>query len=383
MLAVEIILWVSIGLVLLTFLVHPFFLWLLSRFINRPIKRDADHRPSFTIFIACYNEAAVIADKLENALTLDYPAGLLEILVADDGSADDTVEIARRFESRGVTVVAFEKNRGKTTVMNELSPKSKGEIIIYSDANTFLAKDALKRFAELFADPKIGCVGGLQAQKPPDSGATGTSLGNSITRGFEDRQKYWEGRIFSSTCVHGGHMAIRKSLYHPAAPEVSPDALLSFTTVADGYRTVYDPTVLAWEEALSKPTDDFRRRARLGLLDMALLAVFPKTVSFWKHPFVSINFFIRRTLRMTTFLWLLIALVASGILSFGGGFYLWMFLAQAAGYLGAIVGWLGRGFLPRLLLMPFHVINNFVALGYGFFFYLGGKRAITWKPRGI
>ncbi|HDR06653.1 MAG TPA: glycosyltransferase, partial [Candidatus Coatesbacteria bacterium] len=249
MLAAIIIFWVSFGLLAHIYITYPLLLAVLARIINRRPKGDPDHRPSFTLFIPCHNEADNIRAKLDNTMTLDYPPELLEVLVADDGSTDDTTGVARRYlEEKGLLepgpgrprfrLESFALNRGKTQVMNELSPTCWGEVIVYSDANVRLEPDSLKLFAELFADPEVGCVGGDLVQRPPEGEETGIAFGNSILRRFEDRVKVWEGRIGTCLFVQGGHMALRRELYRPSPPEVSPDMLLTVAAWAQGRRTI-------------------------------------------------------------------------------------------------------------------------------------------------
>ncbi len=392
-----VIFWLSLFVLAEIYLLHPLLLFLLSRFIHRPVKRDPAHRPSFTLFIPCYNEAANIAAKLENALALDYPADKLEILVADDGSADDTVALARRYEDRGVRVVAFEENRGKTTVMNELSPACRGEIIVYSDGNVMLEPDALLRFAELFADPSVGCVGGYLEQRPPSTdGATATAYGNSFIRRYEDRQKIWESRMWSCIYVQGGHMALRRELYHPSAPEVSPDTLLTVSTVAFGKRTIYDPRVRAWEETQTASGDEFRRRVRLSLLEMGFFPYLHQVLPLRGHLLYHLNFFLRKTLRQTTPLWLLTLLLSGVVCAFSGAVgavtahvgvfasaypYLWLSLAQGAFYLAAAVGALLHDRLRGLPALPYYTTATFAAMAVAWWRFCKGRRAVTWKPR--
>ncbi len=79
---------------------YPLMMWLLSRVRERRIDKGPS-RPSMTLVIPVYNERDVLADKLENALSLDY-GGTVEIIVISDGATDGSVEIARRYTTRGV-----------------------------------------------------------------------------------------------------------------------------------------------------------------------------------------------------------------------------------------------------------------------------------------
>src|SRR5262245_37702208 len=91
--------------------------------------------PRVSVIIPAHNEAVILRAKLENALAIDYPRELLEILVASDGSVDATVEIAREFEDRGVRVLELEPRRGKASVLNDAVAASQGDVLCLCDAN--------------------------------------------------------------------------------------------------------------------------------------------------------------------------------------------------------------------------------------------------------
>ena len=116
--------------------------------------------PFVTIIIPAYNEAKHIEKKIENTLALKYPKDKLEILVASDGSTDNTPALAEKYSCQGIQLVDFETNRGKTTVQNDLAKKAKGEILIFTDAASFLHAHAIEKIVQNFTDNRVGCVAG-------------------------------------------------------------------------------------------------------------------------------------------------------------------------------------------------------------------------------
>ncbi len=392
MIAAIIIFWAAFGVLVHLYITYPLILYLLARLINRRVEGDPDYRPTYTVFIPCYNEAGNIREKIGNILAVDYPADKLEVLIADDGSSDDTIGIARRYlGEKGLledkpgyprfSLEAFEENRGKTCVMNDLSPTCRGEIIIYSDANVRFERDALKRFGELFADPEVGCVGGNLVQRPPRGEQTGTTFGNRFLRRYEDRIKIWEGMIGTCLFVQGGHMAIRRELYHPSPPEVSPDTLLMVAAWARGKRTIMNPRVKAWEYTQSRVGGEFRREARLSVLRMSVFKHVPRVLPWKGHLIYHLHFFFRKILREMTPFFMLAMLGAGIAAAFAGGFYLWLAVGQAFFYFLVLVGWIGHNRLPGMLCAPFFLVNVFAAQLVGVVRYFTGRRAVTWKPR--
>src|SRR5207302_6407832 len=127
---------------------------------HRGVKK-APVEPFVSLLIPAYNEGDVIENKIHNSLALDYPADRLEIVVASDGSRDNTVDVARRFEDGSrVRVLAYPVNRGKIPLLNASVPEMRGEIVVFSDAPAMLYRDSVRNLVANFADPRVGAVSG-------------------------------------------------------------------------------------------------------------------------------------------------------------------------------------------------------------------------------
>ncbi|MBI2317543.1 MAG: glycosyltransferase [Betaproteobacteria bacterium] len=155
----ELAFWIALGVLGYGLIGYALLVALLARWRPRPVAR-ADIEPTVTLIIPAYNEAGVIAAKIENSLALDYPREKLEILVASDGSTDGTEVEAARYGDRGVQVIAFPVRRGKLHVLNDVAPKAASEIVVFSDASGMLGPPALRRLVRSFADPDVRCVSG-------------------------------------------------------------------------------------------------------------------------------------------------------------------------------------------------------------------------------
>ncbi|MCI0658600.1 MAG: glycosyltransferase, partial [Acidobacteria bacterium] len=116
--------------------------------------------PSVSLIIPAYNEEAVIARKIRNSLELDYPPDRLEIVVVSDGSSDATERVAREAAGERIRLVFREDHQGKTACLNAVLPGLTGQIVIFTDANAFLLRDALTSLVTHFGDPQVGCVMG-------------------------------------------------------------------------------------------------------------------------------------------------------------------------------------------------------------------------------
>lgn len=147
-------------LVLYPYVVYPVLLKALCLFRSRAIPAG-DGMPGMTMIISAFNEEDVIAEKVENTLALDYPKENLEIIVVSDHSNDRTDEIVKRYEDQGVLLLALPVRQGKTAGLNEAVRKARGEILVFSDADSLYKPDALRIIAgSLAGDGSVGLVTG-------------------------------------------------------------------------------------------------------------------------------------------------------------------------------------------------------------------------------
>jgi biofilm PGA synthesis N-glycosyltransferase PgaC len=255
--------WISAAFVLYVYFGYPVLLWLL-RFLTHPSPKREPIEPSLTLLIAAHNESDVIAAKVRNALALEYPATKLQIVVASDGSKDNTAEIVRSIceaEGRGrVQLLDFVENRGKVATLNDAVSKLTSEIVAFSDASSMLAPDSVRRLTEHFADPKVGAVSGVYRLLKQDQAKLGGQ--EDFYWKYETFLKLQEARLGAFTGAHGSLYAIRRELYpFPAANTINDDFVIPMRIQQNGYRVDYEPAAVAYEEA--HEMEGFFRRVRI------------------------------------------------------------------------------------------------------------------------
>jgi cellulose synthase/poly-beta-1,6-N-acetylglucosamine synthase-like glycosyltransferase len=145
---------ILIGLVLYHLLGYPFLLLLLPKRRRYKFKKIGN---KISLIIAAYNEEEFIEKKIRNSLELDYDN--LEIIVVSDGSTDRTNEICKKYEGK-IKFIEMPERHGKLGALNAAVPHSGGELLLFSDANTFYKSNAVKELAKHFSNPKVGCVTG-------------------------------------------------------------------------------------------------------------------------------------------------------------------------------------------------------------------------------
>src|SRR5690606_661589 len=110
--------------------------------------------PSCTLIVAAYNEEAFISEKISNTLALNYPPNKLRVLFVTDGSTDNTPAIVATHPQ--IQLLHSSERKGKISAVHRAVEMVDTEIVVFTDANTFLNKDALVNICRHYADDKTG-----------------------------------------------------------------------------------------------------------------------------------------------------------------------------------------------------------------------------------
>jgi poly-beta-1,6-N-acetyl-D-glucosamine synthase len=336
-----------------------------------------DSVPTLTLIVAAYNEEKVILEKIRNSLTLDYPRDRLEIVIATDGCTDDTNDIIRTFASAGVTLRATFPRRGKTRVLNDAIPHASGEIVVLSDANAMYSAGALRTLVRHFIDPAVGGVTG-DVKIVNDSVAFGSSEG--LYYRYERFLMEQESNLGALIGVDGAMYAIRKELFSPPSDNiVLDDLVISMNVARQGYRLVYDPEALAFEQATPEMSQEFKRKVRIvagGFQALVQREGLPQVHQgrLW-FAYVS-----HKLLRWLTPFALLVCLISAVALTSRRPLYGWFVAAQVAFYLAAAVGAHNRRFLASTLVNAAHYFCMVQAAAFlGFWKGILRRQSVMWK----
>ena len=261
MVVVEVVFWVAVGLLLYTHLGYPLVLAGLARLTRRaPTPRETE-LPSVSLIVAAHDEEDVIEAKVRDALALDYPRELLEVIVASDGSADRTAELAR---DAGADRVLELSRVGKIQAQNAAVERAGGEVLAFSDANARWLPAALGELVAPFADPRVGYVCG-QARFLDQGG----SNQEGVYWRYELALRELESRVAGVTAGNGAIYAVRRGAYLPLGPASSHDLSFPFMLSKRGWRAVYAPRAIAEEKMVATIEGEFARKRRMmrGIYD--------------------------------------------------------------------------------------------------------------------
>jgi glycosyltransferase involved in cell wall biosynthesis len=333
--AVRLAFWGSVGWIAYTYAGFPILVALRGVARPRPLA-DGEALPSVTVVVAAYNEAAIIVEKLENTLTLDYPPELIEVIVASDGSNDDTNELVSRF-GRGVRLLALPR-LGKNEALTRAGNAATGEILVFTDADTKLTEQTLRRVTAPFADPEVGGVAGERRHgQGSTQGLHAAARGKRLLRTLMSRAG-------SVTSAEGQIYAVRREVFEPVPQNVPDDFWISTRVVARHRRLVYEPEAASYPFAgATRVQRPFERRVRM---------IGPLFRAFWlgrdlldpaEHGFYSVQLLSHKLLRKLTFLPVLGLALTTPATRSSGRAYRAAALVQGALHGAALAGFLLRG----------------------------------------
>ncbi len=375
------IFWLCLGLICYVYIGYPILITALASVRQRRIDAAPIH-PTISLIVCAYNEEDIIGRKIENSLSLNYPAHLLEVIVVNDGSTDRTSSIISKYTDKpDITIVHSPVREGKAAAMNRAAALAKGEILIFSDARAIYRADSLKLLVRNFNDPEVGCVNGnrrLHKNRSPIFGSEKSYWG------YEAYIKTKETQCGSTVSVSGAMLAIRASIFEPIPTNmILDDACLAMQTLRKGFRVIYDPAALCFQSSAMSTRDEVLRRQRItaGRFQMLLdaRALWP-----WNDKLAIFELVSHKVMR------LFLPFFSAGVfLSSAGLMFLpdtpeiviALFWAQIAFGFLAVIGWISEkfGWKVGLLGIWYYIASGNFASFRGLVRYSKGRQTVLWE----
>lgn len=366
--------WMSMGLVIYTYLGYPLVLAVLAKLRPRAIRKK-DVFPFVSIVIAARNEADKIRHKIDQTLDLAYPAGRLEILVGSDASDDGTDEIVQEYVGRSVHLVRAPQRSGKEYVQALALAVAKGDVIVFTDAATILESDALTHLARNFADPTIGAV----STEDVILDEAGNPTAEGLYVKYEMGVRRLESRFHSLVGLSGSCFAIRKELCTTWPANLASDFMAALHAARGGYRSVADPLARGRFVAVNSQAE-LRRKIRTFLRGITVLMANLDLLNPFRYGRFSFQLSSHKLLRCLAPFLLLTALVAGAVLRADPpiGILFWL---QAGFYLVAALG----GMAPPLQRYRVVRVAHYFAMAQcamlaAWTKYALGQQQLTWEP---
>lgn len=375
-LIIQVIFWVSLFLIFWTYFGYLIALKAISLFYSNEVKKQT-YFPDVSLIITAYNEERKIRQKIENSLALDYPKDKLEIIIVSDGSTDKTVDIVRSYQDKGIKLLTLPVRHGKHYGQGKGIEMTKNDVVVLSDATTFLRDDAVKKIVRSFADPKIGCVSGLDEIQNADSNIHGE--GAYVK--YEMKLRALESAVNSLVGVSGSFYSVRKHLCQSWIDNMSSDFYMPIICYTNGYRTVLEKEAVGFYEVLDEPQKEFIRKVRTVIHGMEVLSRFKRILNPFKYGLYSCQMISHKLSRWLVPLYLIFLLWTNILLVNQNNFFLITLILQVVFYMFAFFALLIKSIKDILIFrIPlFFVMVNFSIL-VAWYNYLIGKEFVLWEP---
>ena len=372
----------SLALCVYTWLGYPAILKVLS-LTRRRHRRPAGVKdwPRISIALPVHNEAAVIADTLEQILAIDYPADRRQIVVVSDASTDATDEIVSRYAARGVELLRLPQRRGKTGAENAARPLLTGEIVINTDASVRVDTDAVKHLVAAFADPSVGVASGRDVSV--SNVDERTNVGEQAYVGYDmwvrDLETDVSGIVGASGCLY----AIRRELHLQALPDgLSRDFGSALVARERGLRAVSVPAAICYVPRSTSLRREYTRKVRTMARGLRTLWHKRALLSPLRHGSFAWMLWSHKLCRWLV-PWALVA-ITLGLAALAPRFWWAAALLGSGAAVLLIAGlawlWPEERPLPRLMALPAYAVTGNIAALQAWVRALGGQGTALWEP---
>jgi cellulose synthase/poly-beta-1,6-N-acetylglucosamine synthase-like glycosyltransferase len=296
--------------------------------------------PTLTLIIAAHNEERVIDEKIKNTLGLKYPADKITYIFITDGSTDTTAEKIRAYPQ--IKLMDQPGRKGKIVAIHRAMKEVNSEVVVFTDANTFLNEMALHKIVAHYADSKVGAVSGEKRVRITET--ADATAGEGFYWKYESKLKKWDSELHSVVGAAGELFSVRTALYEDVEEDtLLDDFMISMRIAQKGYRIVYEPDAYAIEDTSANTKEELKRKIRIATGGWQSIARLKSLLNPFQYPMLSFQYLSHRVLRWTvTPLLMIIALILNCIIvsQYDNNIYRLLLVMQIGFYLAAIFGWL-------------------------------------------
>ncbi len=380
----KIIFWIALGIIFYTYIGYGIvlYIWLKLKKIFSSTKNEQteDYEPEVTLLVTAFNEKDMVHQKVQNSNELDYPTEKLHQIWVTDGSDDGTPEMLRDYNS--IKVLHQPERKGKIAAMNRAIEYVKTPIVIFTDANTLVSKQAIKKIVAQFINPTTGCVSGEKrvAMEKKDAAA---GSGEGFYWKYESTLKKWDSELNTAVGAAGELFAIRTELFHEVEPDtILDDFIISLRLAMKGYKIKYDPEAYAVETASANVKEELKRKIRIAAGGIQSIIRLHPLLNIFRYKLLSFQYISHRVLRWTiTPLMLPVLLITNILLINSTEFFSAVLIAQLTFYSLVFIGWLLENLKVKVksIYIPYYFFIMNYAVYMGFLRFLGKKQSVNWE----
>ncbi|MFK7970765.1 MAG: glycosyltransferase family 2 protein [Bacteroidia bacterium] len=379
------IFWIALACVVYTYVGYPLVLFALIR-IKRLFGKarqafNPSYEPDVTLLVAAYNEEDFIEEKIENSLQLDYPKDKLRLLFVTDGSDDATPRLVKGFSQ--VELMHKPERAGKIAAVQRALPQVDSPVVIFTDANTLLNREAVRNIVRHFADDNVGGVSG-EKRIMTDEKAAANGAGEGIYWKYESTIKRWDSEFNTVVGAAGELFAVRTDI-HPSVPSdtLIEDFYTTMKITQAGYRVAYEPEAFAMEGPSASVKEELKRKVRIAAGGIQAFVRLRALMNPLRYGWMSFQYISHRVMRWTVApLSLLLMFLANiALASTGVPFWQGLMILQIAFYASAALGWIleKKQMKIKAFFVPYYFCVMNYAMYRGFFRYLSGRQSVLWE----
>ncbi|WP_100643199.1 glycosyltransferase family 2 protein [Alteromonas facilis] len=378
----ESLFWIFLVLSIFSYFIYPMVLKLAAVVKSHPSHSDSigtsKELPPLTLIVTAYNEEKRIREKIENTLSLDYPADKLTLIVASDCSSDFTDDIVNEYSDRNVKLVRATERLGKENAQWTAIQTVEGGIIVFSDTATKIEPDGLLKLAAYFDDPIVGAISSEDRFISKD----GSVAGEGAYVKYEMWLRQRESQIAGLVGLSGSFFAARREVCQEWDIHSPSDFNTALNCARLGLKAVTAPDVLGFYKDLADPTKEYARKIRTVIRGMTALERHPDVLNPFKFGFFSFQVICHKLLRWTV-PWTLLGLfiVTPFCIQESLGIYSLAMLGQLAFYGIAIAAHFVESLRNNSIVKIIYFFTQVnIALFDASIKFLTGTRMTVWQP---
>ena len=380
--------WIAFSVIFYTFIGYGIVLYvmvLIKRIIFGRKKQaypSESNWPTVSFVVAVFNEEYILEEKVANSIALDYPKNLIEFVFVTDGSSDNSPEIIQKHKE--IKLLHQPQRKGKLAAMERAIKHTKGEILVFSDANTILNTSSIKEICKHYQQQNVGAVAG---EKKVAVGTQDDAAGSeSLYWKYESKLKEWDSELNTVVGAAGELFSVRKDLYVPVPEDtLVDDFMISMKIAAKGYKIVYEPDAYATEFSSENVKEEYKRKVRIAAGGMQSIIRLGKLLLPFPYPGLWFQYVSHRVLRWSITPFLMIALLLANIsIVYVGNeslIYPTILILQLLFYGFALIGWYfeHKSIKIKIAFIPYYFCMMNQAVIAGIFRYFRGKQSVSWE----
>lgn len=328
---INIVFWLSVFIIFWAMIGYNLSLSLIDKLYKTKKQKDLlndNQLPTVTIMVVAHNEEKVIEDKLKNIFSVNYPKSKIKYIISSDHSTDNTNQIVSKFiddhNLKNMCLYEVSERKGKLNAQNEAQKLVDTELLVMTDANSIIDKDAIRYLVSHFSDSQVSYVCGMLTYINEDNDVANSESGYW---NLENKLRLIESNVQTITAGNGALYACRTSEYLVFDPIKSHDFHMPVYYSLEGKLAKFEPRAKVYEKAGEKISDEYKRKVRMNRILIEGILPDIRIFNFFKNKWFSYFYFGHRTCRYL--LWLAHALIfITSFLQISSYFYAFVVLSH-------------------------------------------------------